>query len=226
MEVSASRATRRYDATGRRARAARNAAHIVETAGRLFSERGYEGTTIATIADEAGVSAATIYGQFGNKPTLLSEWLESVTADAAAPTAPHQSWFVELQDASGFEEGLHAFVSGVSTILQRTHAPYAIARSAGRSDAAVKALYREKSARRHQRLKAVAGLLAELAPAPPRDDVDTLADFLWASVSPSLYDGLVVERGWTHERFEEHLRRIVRTVYGVAHSPDAAAQPS
>ena len=84
------KATRRYDSSGRRARAAETAAHIVAKAGRLFSERGYEGTTIAAIAEEAGVSVATVYAQFGNKQSVLEHWLLSVTADAAQ-SAPRRT---------------------------------------------------------------------------------------------------------------------------------------
>ena len=217
--------TRRYDSTGRRAKAAQNGAQIISTAGRLFTENGYERTTIAAIAAAAGVSTATIYAQFQNKLTLVEEWLKAVTADEENRTATEQDWFLELRAADDFETGLHVFVHGVCGILERVHATYALVREVGRSDPAVKALYKEMSRDRLKGLTLAAGILTGLAPAPPRDSVETLGQFLWAMVSPSLYNSLVtgsaaepedeLYRPWTHEQYCDHLVRMIRAVYGV-----------
>ncbi len=46
---------------------------IVETARSLFAEKGYERTTTAEIAREAGISEGTIYRHFDSKKELLME---------------------------------------------------------------------------------------------------------------------------------------------------------
>ena len=46
---------------------------ILETALELFANRGYHGTTISTIAKEAGISKGLIYNYFDSKETLLFE---------------------------------------------------------------------------------------------------------------------------------------------------------
>jgi AcrR family transcriptional regulator len=45
---------------------------ILDTAGRLFSERSYEGTTLQEIADEMGVTKAAVYYHFPTKAEIFS----------------------------------------------------------------------------------------------------------------------------------------------------------
>jgi AcrR family transcriptional regulator len=44
---------------------------IVETAQRLFAERGYEGTSLQDIADEMGLTKAAVYYHFRSKADIL-----------------------------------------------------------------------------------------------------------------------------------------------------------
>lgn len=46
---------------------------ILETALRLFTEQGYDATTIAQVAREAGVSQRTLFRYFGTKDDLLGD---------------------------------------------------------------------------------------------------------------------------------------------------------
>src|SRR5436305_1070963 len=61
---------RRYSSPVRAARARRTRAHVIATAGRLFAERGYAGTSMRQIAAAAGVSLETVT-QTGRKADLL-----------------------------------------------------------------------------------------------------------------------------------------------------------
>jgi AcrR family transcriptional regulator len=44
---------------------------ILDAATRLFTEQGYEGTSVDDIAQEAGVSKQTVYSHFGSKENLF-----------------------------------------------------------------------------------------------------------------------------------------------------------
>lgn len=46
---------------------------IKQAAARLYSERGFEGTTMATIAEEVGIKPPSIYNYFSNKEQLFLE---------------------------------------------------------------------------------------------------------------------------------------------------------
>jgi AcrR family transcriptional regulator len=59
--------------TGRRPGESSTRNDILEAAGKLFLERGYQGATMRAIANEAGVDASLIVHFFGNKLNLFAE---------------------------------------------------------------------------------------------------------------------------------------------------------
>ena len=52
---------------------AQTQARIIEAATAFFAERGYQRTSVASIAERAGVSPAAIFWHFGDKATLFQE---------------------------------------------------------------------------------------------------------------------------------------------------------
>lgn len=56
-----------------KAQAQANRAHIVETASRLFRERGYDGVGVADLMAEAGFTHGGFYKHFGSKADLMAE---------------------------------------------------------------------------------------------------------------------------------------------------------
>ncbi|WP_187261488.1 TetR/AcrR family transcriptional regulator [Pontibacter beigongshangensis] len=69
---------------------------IIQTALRLFSEKGFEATSIRNISKEAGISLGLMYNYFESKDELLLEILkqgseamkESFAAQSAEPISP------------------------------------------------------------------------------------------------------------------------------------------
>jgi TetR/AcrR family transcriptional repressor of nem operon len=59
---------------------------IVEVAGRLFRERGFEAVTVAEIMQEAGLTHGGFYGYFSSKDELIAEALaEALTQIRSGP---------------------------------------------------------------------------------------------------------------------------------------------
>lgn len=56
-----------------KAQAQANRAHVVETASRLFRERGYDGVGVADLMAAAGFTHGGFYKQFGSKADLIAE---------------------------------------------------------------------------------------------------------------------------------------------------------
>jgi AcrR family transcriptional regulator len=61
---------------------------IVDTAVRLFAERGYEQTTMRLVAGEAGVSLGNAYYYFGSKEHLVQAFYERIQAEIGAAALP------------------------------------------------------------------------------------------------------------------------------------------
>jgi AcrR family transcriptional regulator len=66
---------------------ARTQAKLVAAARELIRERGYEGMTLATVAERAGMTTGAIYGNFKNRTDLLM----AVAKEAGAPIIP-KAW--------------------------------------------------------------------------------------------------------------------------------------
>ncbi|MFI9342919.1 TetR/AcrR family transcriptional regulator [Streptomyces sp. NPDC052773] len=61
---------------------------ILETAMRLFQERGYDKTTMRAIAQEAGVSVGNAYYYFAGKEHLIQGFYDRIAADHQAAVRP------------------------------------------------------------------------------------------------------------------------------------------
>lgn len=69
-----------------KAQAAANRAHVVETASRLFRERGFDGVGVADLMAAAGFTHGGFYKQFGSKADLMAESTACGIAQTAALT--------------------------------------------------------------------------------------------------------------------------------------------
>lgn len=83
---------------------------IQETALKYFSEKGYEATTLADIAQEIGIKKPSIYAHYDSKMTLFM----SIVADAVADY--RQCWRNALAATAGLpaDERLYALFSQVA----------------------------------------------------------------------------------------------------------------
>ena len=75
----------------KRERAEQTRARIIEVAYRLFTQHGYEATTMQAVADEAAVAVQTVYFTFHTKARLL------MTIESRAVGGEGQEWREQLQ---------------------------------------------------------------------------------------------------------------------------------
>ncbi|HWW85918.1 MAG TPA: TetR/AcrR family transcriptional regulator [Vicinamibacterales bacterium] len=78
---------------------------IIATARKLFTERGFEGTSTESVLEESSVSRGALYHHFENKRALFAAVLDAVEADIARQTRKAGAAFGDPVDAlcAGFD---------------------------------------------------------------------------------------------------------------------------
>lgn len=88
---------------------------IVDTAVRLFRERGYDKTTMRAIATEAGLSVGNAYYYFPSKDHLVQEFYLLITQDHRAAVAPR------LAAPGPLDARLHAAMRALVDVMTPYH---------------------------------------------------------------------------------------------------------
>src|SRR5512147_146690 len=88
---------RPYESPRRRAQAAATRHDILTAAQRLFETKGYAATTMAEIAEEAGVALKTVYLAFQTKSGLLRAlWNLLLRGDDADRPVAERRWYLDV----------------------------------------------------------------------------------------------------------------------------------
>jgi len=89
-------------------------ARIVEAAGELFAERGFDGVPVRELAKRAGVNAAAINYHFGGKEALYHAVLRKLIDDTEPMFGPMIVW---LRDGVALAGGDRAALAGMASRL-------------------------------------------------------------------------------------------------------------
>jgi AcrR family transcriptional regulator len=206
-------ARRRYDASGRRARAQHTREHVVAVATHLFQRDGYAPTTIAGVAREAGVSPETVYKAFGSKPLLLRAAINSALRGDADPTPLRRRAVIDrIRHEPDARRQLELYGAMLEEVQPRLAPLVGVMREAAHQHPEIAAALEQLN---RDRLDGMSELAAQLAARKAlRTGVGErqARDMLWTLNSPELYELLVVARGWSGP---EYRRWITETLIAV-----------
>lgn len=201
------KAVRSYDSSGRQEQARQTKLAIIRAAQRLFIAQGYGRTTIAEIAADAGVSAETVYAAFKNKPTLLHRaWDITIGGDDENVVFHERPEVVAIRSEPDLAKRLMLHAT-FSTATARRMTPFmrAIQAAAGSEPAAAKML----TEMNRQRLVGLAVMASEAAETGQLAvSEEECRDIVWSFTDGTLWHQLVVERGWTDERYADWVGRM------------------
>jgi AcrR family transcriptional regulator len=197
---------RRYDNSRRQAQSRATRRKVVETAGRLFVQLGYSGTTIGAIEEASGVPAPTIYRLFGSKTAILSAVLDVAFVGDDEPVAFHERPAVRAAlDEPDPRRVLEAFAHLCAELLDRSGALQHVLRSAAEVDPGAAELAERTWRQRHLGQSRVARELVRRRVLPNGTSEKDAADIIYALMSPEVHRIFTVERGWSGDRYERWL---------------------
>ena len=184
---------------------------MIESAARLFLEKGYPATTIAAVARAAGVAPDTVYSTFGNKLALLKAVLDATIAgddsDVALLDRPGPQ---AVRAETDQRRQIAMFAAGMTDQLERLRPLDDALRSAVAVDAGAAQLRADLQLRqRRAAMHAVAGWIA--ANGPLRDELSTseAAATLWTLTSPEVHHMLRENWRWSRPHYQRWLARTL-----------------
>jgi TetR/AcrR family transcriptional regulator, regulator of autoinduction and epiphytic fitness len=196
---------KRGQARTRLARAA-----VVDAARTLFLERGYGATTIDAISALSDVPPATVYRLFSSKRGILKALLDvAIVGDDEAVPLPDRPHVRSLLADPDPKKQLAGFAGIVVQVNSRTAPIYRILVSAAASDPDAAALLDELTRQRQQGQGLIARSLARAGALRPKLRERDAADVIHALMSPEVYGLLVIDRGWSSERYERWLTGLL-----------------
>ena len=197
--VSPPSAGRRYDASGRRQASARRRQKVLSAAHSRFLADGFVATTVAQVAEDAGVSAELVYKSFGSKAGLArAVWerallgqqdrpaesrSDEVSAAASDPRVILRNWAVLSAEVSELGAPLHAMI-----------------RAAAQVDEAAAQLFDQLERARRKRMTHNAAYLLEGGHVREGLSARQVVDVLMHA-SGELYESFVLRRGWDRDPY-------------------------
>jgi AcrR family transcriptional regulator len=200
---------RKYHSPLRADQAEQTRRGILRSAFRLFAESGYAGTTIAAVAEDAGVSPETIYLSLGGKRGLLEGAIEIAITGAEDGATQADKWWTTVAELAGAPERLEMMVDYSCRILARTRPIHAVIRGAADKEAFAAVLGRRLL---HDRLTAQTERISKYLgdDLRPGLSVDQAGQRYCALASPELYHLLTVELGWTADQHRSWLTDLLK----------------
>jgi AcrR family transcriptional regulator len=199
---------RSYSSAKRQAQARETRRAIVDSAGELFVTNGYAATTMQAIAEGAGVAVQTVYAVFGNKRELLRQLIETSIAGDDEPvpiTERAEAQAVAAEPDPRRRAELDAALS--RSITERVAPIVRVIGEAAASDPELAAVMEAVKAARRKEMIASAKIIA--GPDGLRVDDEDAAATLYVLYSPQVADMLMGDYGWSPERYEAWLARMI-----------------
>jgi AcrR family transcriptional regulator len=179
---------------------------VIAAARRLFSERGYAGSSIEAIAEAAGVAVPTVYAAFGNKRSILRALLAAaVDGERPRPVAERMR-----EQAAGVPDPatrMQKMMRLVVSLIAQSADVLRIMRGAAAMDPEIQSLLDEVYSRIYMDCQTAASLATGVASNDAR--TRRLADVTFALTSSDLFDLLTGKRGWSVAEYE---RWTIQTV--------------
>ncbi len=195
-----------------------------------FTERGYHDTTMAAIAERAGVAVQTVYLGFRTKSGLLEEVVGNAVLgrdrDGEIGRPDETEGFRRALAEPAGDKALALWVDAALPVYQRTSAIGDAGRSAYASDPYIADWWVRSEALRLDGCVRMVQALADHGSLRAGLSVQEAADILGTMLSPQSFLAFTVDRGWTVEHLGAWLKDALPRLLVAAAVPAMAPQRS
>lgn len=171
---------------------------IAAAARGLMVKHGFDGTTIEAVAREAGVSAQTVYAVFGSKRGIVADLMQRARFGDAYGETVHR-----VLQSTDPAERLHLIAGVARQILEAGKNELEVLRGAGTVSPELAMIGREGENMRYEHQAPHADFLMKSKALRPEVTHQMIRDVVWTFTSPDFFRMLVVERGWSADRYEK-----------------------
>ena len=190
---------RRAYSSPRRAQAARQTKAAILAASRpLFISQGYAGTTVAAIAEDAGVAVDTVYASVGRKPQVFRLPRVSPVRDGRGGPALERDYVKQIEATSDAVVKLAVYAEAVTSIQGRLAPLFVVVRQAAATEPELAALWTSIAERRLTNMRLFAASLQRTGQLRPELSIEKVADIVWSMNSPT------TTSCWSRERAGSH----------------------
>jgi AcrR family transcriptional regulator len=172
----------------------------------MFEDLGYHGAGLEAVARKAGVSRQAIYLHFPSKAELLTALHLHIFATDVAPVLERHM----VTDAMTAWDVLDATIAVDVEVTEKVWRIHEALTTARRQHPEVDETLRPREEERYRELLELGHRLERDGGLPPTIDAGLLADMLWGLMNVGTYRNLVVERGWSLDRYRCWVRRTIR----------------
>jgi AcrR family transcriptional regulator len=185
---------------------------VLDAATRLFLERGYVGTSIDAIAEEAGVGRSTVFAAAGGKPWLLKTACDRAIVGDDEPVSfaerPEARKLLAMTDPAEIVTG---YARQLSDAHQRVSPIYEVVRSAAGVDPEVDELWTVIGRERLAGARQIATVLKRKGGLRSGLSVARASDIIWIFNDPGLHHALVGVRGWRQAKYRDWLAESLKS---------------
>jgi AcrR family transcriptional regulator len=201
---------RHYDASRRREQARARRLAVVLAARDLFERDGFRPTTIAAIAERAGVSAESVYKSFGTKAAVAKAVFDLVIAgdDEPVPVAERPA-MQAVRDEPDVRRKIEMFVEGLAQRQARSARVQILIRDGRHVDDSLGPIWAKLNDEGLAGMTMLGRHLLETGQLRDGIGLDEVRDVLWNYLAIDSYERLVLTQGWPLGQYSRWLASAI-----------------
>jgi AcrR family transcriptional regulator len=199
---------RSYSSPARSAQASRTRAQIVAAAHELFVSTGWVATTMAGVAERAGVARQTVYLMFESKQALLDVCIDRRLRGSGADMPVRDQPEYQAMGSGTTAERVTAGARWLAGAHERSATIQRVLDQAAVTDPAAAARLREREQGRWQEVAFAVGLVLGSKPS------GEFVDLVWTLASRDVWLKLVEQRGWTSAQWQSWFESALTAAIG------------